>query len=136
MLGDVNNLFVFKSLLTMPRNVLPLGLKQTFPPVIWIFTESEGDGIESRLPFEIFSTLQILPLLEVLLVLRFPYMFPYTIPKQPDQNCKYQLSYRIQCYSMLLLFCFCEVLEPQEPCIVSYFPVHFSKLLSQFDHCH
>ena len=30
-------------------------LKQTFPPIIWIFTE--GDGIESRLHFIIFSTL-------------------------------------------------------------------------------
>ena len=26
--------------------------------IIWIFTEGEGDGIESRLPFKIFSTLQ------------------------------------------------------------------------------
>ena len=39
----------------MPSNVLPLPLKQIFPPKIWIFTE--GDGIESRLPFIIFSTL-------------------------------------------------------------------------------
>ena len=46
----------FKSLLTTPSNVLPLHLKQTFPPIIWIFTE--GEGIESRLPFKIFSTLQ------------------------------------------------------------------------------
>ena len=57
MLGDVNKLFVFKSLLTTPSNVLPLHLKQTFPPIIWIFTEDEGDGIKSRLPFKIFSTL-------------------------------------------------------------------------------
>ena len=56
MLGDVNKLFVFKSLLTMPSNVLPLHLKQ----IIWIFTEGEGDGIESRLPFKIFSTLSVL----------------------------------------------------------------------------
>ena len=55
MQGDVNKLFVFKSLLTTPSNVLPLHLKQTFPPIIWIFTE--GDGIKSRLPFKIFSTL-------------------------------------------------------------------------------
>ena len=55
MLGDVNKLFVFKRLLTMPSNVLPLHLKQTFPPIIWIFTE--GDGIESRLHFKIFTTL-------------------------------------------------------------------------------
>ena len=53
--------FVFKSLLTTPSNVEPLHLKQTFPHIILIFTESEGegdgDGIESRLPFKIFSTL-------------------------------------------------------------------------------
>ena len=56
LLGDVNKLFVcFQSLLTTPSNVLPLHLKQTFPPIqIWIFTE--GDGIEFRLPFKIFST--------------------------------------------------------------------------------
>ena len=46
-----------KSLLTMLSNVLHLHLKQTFLPIIWIFTEDEGDGIESRLPFKIFSTL-------------------------------------------------------------------------------
>ena len=41
----------------MPSNVLPLRLKQTFLPMIWIFPEGEGDEIESRLPFKIFSTL-------------------------------------------------------------------------------
>ena len=41
----------------MPNNVLPLRLKQTFPPIIWICTEGEGDRIESRVPFKIFSTL-------------------------------------------------------------------------------
>ena len=55
LLGDVNKHFVFKSLLTATSNVLPLHLKQTFLPIIWIFTE--GDGIESRIPFKIFSTL-------------------------------------------------------------------------------
>ena len=55
LLGVVKTLFVFKSLLTRPSNVLPLQLKQIFPPIIWIFTE--GDGIEYRLPFKIFSTL-------------------------------------------------------------------------------
>ena len=34
LLGDVNKLFVFKSLLTMPNNVLPLYLKQFFPLII------------------------------------------------------------------------------------------------------
>ena len=43
----------------MPSNVLPLHLKQTFPPLIWTFTDGEGDGIESRLPFKIFFTLFI-----------------------------------------------------------------------------
>ena len=44
----------------MPSNVLPLHLKQT---LIWIFTEGEGDEIESRLPFKIFFTLCVLPVL-------------------------------------------------------------------------
>ena len=43
--------------LTMPSNVLLLHSKQTFPPIIWIFTESEGGGIESSLSFKILSTL-------------------------------------------------------------------------------
>ena len=60
LLGDVNKLFVFKSLLTTPSNVLPSHLKETFKSVIWIFTEGEGDGIESRLPFKFFYTEQIL----------------------------------------------------------------------------
>ena len=47
---NCNKPFVCKSLLTMPSNVLPLHLKHTFPPLIWIFTEGEGDGIESSLP--------------------------------------------------------------------------------------
>ena len=55
MLGDVNKL-----LKTTNSNVLPLPLKQTFPPLIWIFTKGEGDGIVSRLPFKIFSTLNYL----------------------------------------------------------------------------
>ena len=44
-----------KSLLTSPSNVLPYYLKETFPPIIWIFTEGKGDEIKSRL----FSTLSI-----------------------------------------------------------------------------
>ena len=42
--------FFFKCLLTIPSNILPLHLKQTFPPIIWIFVKYEGDRIESRLP--------------------------------------------------------------------------------------
>ena len=59
MLGYVNKLFVFKSLLKMPSNVLPMKLKQTFLPIIWIFAEGVGDRIEFRLPLKIFSTLKI-----------------------------------------------------------------------------
>ena len=48
--GNVGNkLLNTKSLLTMPSNVLPLCLKQTFPPTIWTFIEGEGDEIESTL---------------------------------------------------------------------------------------
>ena len=57
MLGDVNKLFVYRCLLTIPGNALLLHLKQTFLSIIWIFTEVEGDRIESRLPFKVFSTL-------------------------------------------------------------------------------
>ena len=57
MLSVVNKLLKTKSLLTSPSNVLPLHFKQTFPPIIWIFTEGEGDAIESRLPFKKNSTL-------------------------------------------------------------------------------
>ena len=34
-------------------------IRQTFPPIIWIFTEGEGDGIKYRLPFKILSTLSV-----------------------------------------------------------------------------
>ena len=59
LLGIVNKLCCTKSLLTTPSNVLPLPLKPTFPPIIWIFTECKGDGIESRLSSKIYFTLMI-----------------------------------------------------------------------------
>ena len=40
-----------------PAMFLPLHLKQTFPPIIWIFSKGEVDGIKTRRPFKIFSTL-------------------------------------------------------------------------------
>ena len=49
MLGVVYKLLKTKSLFTSPSNVLPYYLKKTFPLIIWILTEGEGDGIESRL---------------------------------------------------------------------------------------
>ena len=48
LLDVLNKLLNAKSLLTMPKNVLPLHLKQTFPLILWIFTEGEGDEIKSR----------------------------------------------------------------------------------------
>ena len=30
----------------LSRILLAVHLKQTFPPIFWIFTEDEGDGIE------------------------------------------------------------------------------------------
>ena len=41
--------------------------KQSFPPMIWIFTEGEGDGVKSRLPSKKFSTQLIVCLLIYLL---------------------------------------------------------------------
>ena len=58
LLDVVNKILNTKSLLTMPSNVLPIHLRLTFPLIIWIFTEGEGDDIEARLPFNIFSTLK------------------------------------------------------------------------------
>ena len=52
--------------MTTSTNVLPLCLKQTFPPIIWIFTE--GDGIESGLSPKIFFTLIFRANLELLFV--------------------------------------------------------------------
>ena len=57
-MDDGNKLFAFKSLLMAPSIFFVLHLKQTFLPIILIFTEGEGDGIKTRLPFKIFSTLK------------------------------------------------------------------------------
>ena len=61
LMGVVNKLLKTKSLLTSPSNVLPLHLKQTFPPIIWIFTGGEGDEMESRVPFKVFSNIVFIP---------------------------------------------------------------------------
>ena len=57
LLGDVNKLFVSKRLVT--NNVLLLHLNHLFLAINWIYTECEGDGIEFRLPFKIFSNLKV-----------------------------------------------------------------------------
>ena len=41
--------YVIKIQIQAVCNVLTLHLKQTFPPIIWIFTEGGVDGITSRL---------------------------------------------------------------------------------------
>ena len=43
----------------MPNNFLPLHLKHTLLPMIWIFTEGKCDGIKSRLPLKNLSTLPL-----------------------------------------------------------------------------
>ena len=56
MLGIVNKILVFKIFLTTSSNTnFAFTL---FSPIIWIFAESEGDGIKSRLPFKIFYTIK------------------------------------------------------------------------------
>jgi hypothetical protein len=77
LLGVVNKLFVFISLLKTPSSVLPSHIKQTFPPIIWIFNEALGDGIQSRLPFEIFSTLPKFLTNQIGLTYTFIYLFGY-----------------------------------------------------------
>ena len=52
--GWCQQTFCFKKVVD---NTQLLHLKQTFQPIIWIFTEAEGDGIESRLLFKKISTL-------------------------------------------------------------------------------
>ena len=44
----LSKFFVFKILLTTTQQCFTF---TPFPPIIWIFTEGEGDGIESRLSF-------------------------------------------------------------------------------------
>ena len=68
--------------MTTPSNVLPSHLKQTFPPIIWIFTEGEGDGIESGLPFEIFS----LPNSYQITGIDLPFLSMYGVGDQPPSE--------------------------------------------------
>ena len=52
--GDVNKLFVFKSLSPMPSNVLPLPLKQTFSLIILIFLKVKVIGFNPGYPLKTF----------------------------------------------------------------------------------
>lgn len=53
----MSTFFFFQKFVDNARNILTLLLKQTFQPMILIFTEGEGDGLKSRLPLKIFSFL-------------------------------------------------------------------------------
>ena len=55
--GMSTNFLFSKVCWQRPTMFCHLHLKQTFPPIIWVFPEEEGDGFESRLPFKTFSTL-------------------------------------------------------------------------------
>ena len=49
LVGVVNKLFENKNFVEIPCNVLLYYLRETFPPIIRIFTDGEGDEIDSRL---------------------------------------------------------------------------------------
>ena len=51
--------FCFQKFVDNTHQCFSFTPQANFPPLIWIFTEDEGDGIESRLSFKIFSTLLI-----------------------------------------------------------------------------
>ena len=56
---EMSTNFLFsKACWQCPSNVLSLHFEQTFPHIIWIFTEGEGDRIEPRLLLKIFFTLK------------------------------------------------------------------------------
>ena len=54
--GWCQQTFCFQKFVDNAQQYLHLHLKQTFPPIIWIITEGEGDQIDSRQPYRIFST--------------------------------------------------------------------------------
>ena len=60
--------FENKKFVDITQQYWPHYLKQTFPLIIWIFNEGEGDRIKSRLPFKIFSTLPECDEVELVLV--------------------------------------------------------------------
>jgi hypothetical protein len=59
LLGVANKLFCFQKFVGIAQQCFALlpQVKFTFLPIIQIFTEGEGDGIESRKSYQIFSTL-------------------------------------------------------------------------------
>ena len=54
---EVVNKHLKKKVCWYENNVFAFTPQANFPPITGIFTEGEGDGIQSRLAFKIFSTL-------------------------------------------------------------------------------
>ena len=50
--------FYFQTFVNNAQQYFAITPEASFP-IIWIFTEGEGDGIESRLPFKIFKGVKI-----------------------------------------------------------------------------
>ena len=55
--GWCQQTFCFQKFVDNSQQCFDFTPQAKFQPIIWIFTDSEGDGIKSRLPFKIFSTL-------------------------------------------------------------------------------
>ena len=91
----------------MPSNVLPLHIKQTFLPIIWIFNEGEGDRIKFRLPFKIFSTLNnYLEILEFFYFKTFFILESFITPLDDEDTSpdEYQIFRAIGKFIWLFLF--------------------------------
>ena len=44
--------FCFQKFVNNSQQCFAFTPQANFPPILWIFTEGEGDGIETRLPFK------------------------------------------------------------------------------------
>ena len=118
-------------MLTTSSKFLPLHLKQTFPLIIWIFTEGEGDGIENTVPFKISFTLALhttclkwfwLLLLCLKTQVRGHFCTALLCQMMPDRiiKCLIILFTRYYYQAVMLLFYFCAT-----PSIVFFLRVWF-----------
>ena len=73
LLGIVNKLFYFQKFVDNRKQCFAFTPQPNFPTHICIFNEGEGDGIEFRLPFKIFSTLT--SIIETLCFLQMCHIF-------------------------------------------------------------
>ena len=55
--GHCQQSFCFQKFVENAQQCFAFTPQANFPPIIWLFTDVEGDRTESRLPFKIFSTL-------------------------------------------------------------------------------